>query len=197
MDVCLISDFYLHLLKLPLDFFTKRKTGEILSRINEANVIRNAISSTLLSIAMDSVMIILGAFFMVKMGSVLLLVSVIPVLFSTVIVYLLKNPFNALIKDQAIIEAEKNASMYEAINGIATIKGLATEDKAFYRSERRIVEAAYKNLKLRKLGNLQNGGWLPVEKGKKDSDYNAQEELYRKYKNRDEARLRILRSSLK
>ncbi|MCR4579984.1 MAG: polyphosphate kinase 1 [Treponema sp.] len=34
----------------------------------------------------------------------------------------------------------------------------------------------------------QNGGWLPVEKGKKDSDYNAQEELYRKYKNRDEAR---------
>ena len=60
------------------------------------------------------------------------------------------------IKEQAIIEAEKNASMYEAINGIATIKGLATEDKAFFRTEHRIVEAAYKNLELKKVGNLQN-----------------------------------------
>lgn len=156
VDVCLVSDFYLHLLKLPLDFFTKRKTGEILSRVNDANVIRNAISSTLLSIAMDSVMIILGAFFMVKMGSILLPISMIPVFISTIVVYILKKPFKRIIKDQAILEAEKNASMYEAINGIATIKGLATEDKAFFRTERRIVEAAYKNLKLKKLGNIQN-----------------------------------------
>lgn len=157
VDVCLISDFFLHLLKLPLDFFTKRKTGEILSRINDANVIRNAISSTLLSIAMDSVMIVLGAFFMVKMGSILLPISIVPVLISSILVYILRKPFKNLIKDQAIVEAEKNASLYESINGIATIKGLATEDKAFYRSERRIVDAAYKNLKLRKLSNLQNG----------------------------------------
>lgn len=157
VDVCLISDFYLHLLKLPLDFFTKRKTGEILSRTNDANVIRNAISSTLLSIAMDSVMIILGAFFMIKMGSILLPISMIPVCISAIVVYLLKKPFKQLIKEQAILEAEKNASMYETINGIATIKGLATEDKAFFRTERRIVEAAYKNLKLKKLGNIQNG----------------------------------------
>lgn len=156
VDVCLISDFFFHLLKLPLGFFVKRKTGEILSRINDANVIRNAISSTLLSIAMDSVMVILGGIFMVKIGSILLPVSIIPILLSTIVVYILKNPFKNLIKEQAILEAEKNASMYESINGIATIKGLATEDKAFYRAESRIVEAAYKNLRLKKLGNLQN-----------------------------------------
>lgn len=156
VDVCLVSDFYLHLLKLPLDFFTKRKTGEILSRINDANVIRNAISSTLLSIAMDCVMIVLGAFFMFKMGSILLPISMISVIISAIVVYIFKKPFKNLIKDQAVLEAEKNASMYEAINGIATIKGLATEDKAFYRTESRIVDAAYKNLKLKKLGNFQN-----------------------------------------
>lgn len=157
VDVCLVSDFYLHLLKLPMDFFTKRKTGEILSRINDANVIRNAVSSTLLSIAMDSVMIILGAFFMIKMGSSLLMASIVPVLISSIIVYILKKPFKIMIKEHAVMEAEKNASMYESINGIATIKGLATEEKAFLRTEYRIVESAYKNLSLKKLGNLQNG----------------------------------------
>ena len=157
IDVCLVSDFYLHLLKLPLGFFQKRKTGEILSRINDANTIRNAISSTLLSIAIDAVMIVIGAFFLVKTGSILLPISVIPVLFSAIVVYILKKPFKKMIKDLAGIEAEKNASMYETINGIATVKGLATEDKAFSRTEDRIVEAAQKNLKLQKLGNLQNG----------------------------------------
>ena len=135
VDVCLISDFFLHLLKLPLEFFVKRKTGEILSRINDANVIRNAIASTLLSIAMDSVMVILGGLFMIKIGSILLPVSVVPIVLSTIVVYILKNPFKNVIKEQAILEAEKNATMYESINGIATIKGLATEDKAFYRAE--------------------------------------------------------------
>ena len=111
IDVCLVSDFFLHLLKLPLDFFTKRKTGEILSRINDANVIRNAVSSTLLSIAIDSVMIIIGGIFMIKMESFLLPISMIPVVISTIIVYIMKAPFKKLIKDQAVLEAEKNASM--------------------------------------------------------------------------------------
>lgn len=156
VDVSLISDFYLHLLKLPLDFFTKRKTGEILSRVYDANVIRNAISLTLLSIAMDSVMILLGGIFMVKTGSVLLFISIIPVIVSSIIVYVLRKPFKDKIQSHANLEAEKTAAMYEAINGIATIKGLATEDKAFLRAESRIVETAQKNLSLQKLGNLQN-----------------------------------------
>ncbi len=156
IDVTLVSDFYLHLLKLPLSFFQKRKTGEILSRLNDANTIRNAISSTLLSIAIDAVMIFVGAFFMVKLGSVLLPVSMISVILSAILVYILRKPFKRMIHEQASIEADKNASMYEAINGITTIKGLATEDKAFYRSESKIVESAHKNLKLRKLGNMQN-----------------------------------------
>ena len=54
------------------------------------------------------------------------------------------------------MEAEKNACVYESINGIATIKGLATEEKAFDRAEERIVEAAKKMLSLSKLGNAQN-----------------------------------------
>lgn len=157
IEVGLVSDFYLHLLKLPLDFFSKRKTGEVLSRLNDASTIKNAISSTLLSVAIDAVMIIVGAFFMIKMGSFLLLISIIPVIISAIIVYILKNPFKKLIKEQAAVEAEKNASMYESINGISTIKGLATEEEAFYRTENKIVESAQKNLKLRKLGNFQNG----------------------------------------
>ena len=43
------------------------------------------------------------------------------------------------------------SSKSESEKGIATIKGLATEEKAFMRTESRIVEAAQKNLSLKKI----------------------------------------------
>lgn len=56
-------------------------------------------------------MIIIGGIFMIKMESFLLPISMIPVVISTIIVYIMKAPFKKLIKDQAVLEAEKNASM--------------------------------------------------------------------------------------
>ena len=46
--------------------------------------------------------------------------------------------------------------MYESINGIATIKGLATEKIAMDRVEEKICESAHMSIKLRTKGNLQN-----------------------------------------
>lgn len=155
IDVSLLSDFFGHLLHLPLKFFSSRKTGEILSRINDAETVKNAISSTTLGIIMDSFMLVAGGFFLFKMGMDLLPISIIPVLFSAIIVWIYSKPFKQKIKNRAILEADKNAAMYESINGISTIKGLATEDKAYLRIEEKIVAAAEKGLELDKLGNFQ------------------------------------------
>ncbi len=156
IDVSLVCDFYMHLLKLPMDFFSKRKTGEILSRLSDVSTIKNAISSTSLGIVIDSVMIFVGGFFLIKMGSSLLPAAVVPVVLSSIVVFIFARPFRYKIREHAVLEAEKNACVYESINGIATIKGLATEEKAFERAEERIVEAAKKMLSLSKLGNAQN-----------------------------------------
>lgn len=40
IDVSLLCDFFCHLLHLPLNFFSSRKTGEILSRINDAETVK-------------------------------------------------------------------------------------------------------------------------------------------------------------
>lgn len=156
IDVSLLTDFFNHLLHLPLSFFSSRKTGEILSRINDAETVKNAVSSTTLGIIMDSFMLVVGGFFLFKMGMQLLPVSIVPVVVSAIVVWIYSSPFKKKIKSRAILEADKNASMYESINGIATIKGLATEDKAYLRVEEKIVVAAEKGLELGKMGNTQS-----------------------------------------
>ena len=155
IDVSLLCDFFCHLLHLPLNFFSSRKTGEILSRINDAETVKEAVSSTTLGIIMDSLMLIMGGFFLFKMGLTLLPVSIIPVILSSVIVWIYSEPFKRKIKAKSILEADKNASMYESINGIATIKGLSTEEKAYLRVEEKIVSAAEEGLGLGSIGNFQ------------------------------------------
>lgn len=154
IDVSLACEFFHHLMHLPLSFFSTRKTGEILSRIKDTEVIRNTVSSTTVSILIDSIMLLLGSVFLFKMGSDLLYVAMIPVFISAIIVWIISKPFKIMIKNRAIAEADKNASMYETINGISTIKALSTEKTAFRRNEMRIVEALNQNVKLESFVNL-------------------------------------------
>ncbi len=156
IDVSLTCDFFYHLLRLPMSFYTARKTGEILSRIRDTETIRMTISSTTVSVLMDSIMILLGCIFLSKMGAGLLYVSMIPVFVSAVIVWGIAKPFKRLIKNRSIAEAEKNASMYETINGIATVKALSTEKNAFHRNEIKIVESIRQAVRLDTFANINN-----------------------------------------
>lgn len=156
IDVTIVCDFFNHLLRLPLSFFTARKTGEVLSRIRDTETIRHTVSSTTVSILIDSVMILLGSVFLFKMGSELLYVSMIPIFISAVVVWVIIGPFKRMIKSCAGAEAEKNAAMYETINGISTVKALSTEKKAFRRNEMKIVDSINRSIKFETFSNVNN-----------------------------------------
>lgn len=156
IDMTLVCHFFNHLLKLPLSFFTSRKTGEILSRIRDTEVIRQTISSTTVSVLIDSMMIIFGGIFLAKTGSTLILVAMAPVLISSILVCLFAKPLKRVIKQRAIAQGNKNASMYETINGIATIKALSTENNALQRNEIFCVEAANKTIQQEMMSNFNH-----------------------------------------
>ena len=58
IDISLIFSYYRHVLKLPMTFFDTRRVGEILSRLNDASKIQEAISGATLSVILDSTMVI-------------------------------------------------------------------------------------------------------------------------------------------
>lgn len=155
LDISLSGGFFAHLLRLPLSYFSARKTGEILSRINDAATVRDAVSSTVLSLTIDSFMIVVGGSVLLKTGGLLLPIASIPIILSSLVVYLFSKSFQKQIKYKAVLEAEKNGYMYESINGIVTIKALSTENEAFERVEEKILETAYASLRLGKMGNRQ------------------------------------------
>lgn len=156
IDLALMCDYFRHILRLPMHFFTSRKTGEIISRIGDTQTIRYTISSTTLSVIIDSCMLVLGGAFLFAFGSSLLWIAMIPVLVSAVLVWIFYKPFERMIKKQAFMEAEKQSALVESVNGISTIKALSSEEKAFNRAEGRIVNCCRQSISLGVMSNALN-----------------------------------------
>ncbi len=156
IEASLSFEYFEHVLHLPIDFFTSRKTGEILSRINDVHIIKQTLSSTGMNIILDSFMLIIGGSFLITSGGILVLIAIAPVIVSTIVIFLFIKPYQKKIKEKAIIDAEKYSGMVESVNGIGTIKALSSEDFTFERTEIRMVDSVKKGLEIGTLSNFEN-----------------------------------------
>ncbi|MCR5437662.1 MAG: peptidase domain-containing ABC transporter [Treponema sp.] len=156
MEASLTLEYVKHVFHLPLDFFTKRKSGEILSRLNDINTIKNALSSMTVGIILDCIMLIFDGIILFTFSFSLITIAIIPVLLSTLLVFLFTKKFKTLIYHKSVIEAEKYSHLVESINGISTIKALSTEDDTYDKAELKIIESIESTFKLLHLGNFQN-----------------------------------------
>ena len=59
VDLALIAGYARHILNLPLQFFEMRQVGEILSRVNDAAKVREAVSGTTLTAVVDGTLVVL------------------------------------------------------------------------------------------------------------------------------------------
>lgn len=156
MDASLTLEYFNHILHLPLDFFMKRKSGEILSRLSDIATIKNALSSMSIGVILDSIMLIFGGIVLFSFSSQLVGIAVIPVIFSASLVLIFSKKFKQLIYRRSIIEAEKYSHFVETINGIATVKALSTENDSYDKGELKIIDAIEKDFNLSHLGNFQS-----------------------------------------
>lgn len=148
IDARLILGYYKHLLKLPQRFFDTMRTGEIVSRINDAVKIRAFINDTLIKFIVN-VFIVVFAFalmFMYNGKLALIMLLVIPLY---LLVYLVTNYLNKK-RERKIMEqaADLEAQLVESINSEKTIKQLEMEEFANLKTEVKFVtllESAYKS----------------------------------------------------
>lgn len=155
IDLQLVLEYFRHIMKLPMNFFTSRKTGEIISRVGDTNTVRHAVSSTTLSVVIDSCMLVCGGVFLFLFGAELLWVSMVPVLISALIVWIFVKPFRDRLRLQSVLEAEKEAALVESVNGIGTIKALASENEAVRRLEEKLVTVIRKSIGLGTMSNVE------------------------------------------
>ena len=132
--------FHRHLLGLPLTFFLRRKTGEILSRMNDAIKIRVAITAATLSIIVDGFLVTVtaGVMFWLDWKLAASALALTPGL--AAVVWFTNKPMKRHQRAAMERAAEVEACAVECIGAIQIVKASRAEARIQNRMEARFAE---------------------------------------------------------
>ncbi|MBE9035874.1 peptidase domain-containing ABC transporter [aff. Roholtiella sp. LEGE 12411] len=156
IDMGLGSQIIDHLLRLPLRYFERRPVGELATRINELENIRQFLTGTALTVGLDAVfsVVYIGVMLIYSWQLTLVGLGTIPVF---VIITLMASP---TISRQLRAKAERNSEtqsyLVEVMSGIQTVKAQNIELRSrFSWQERyaRFVAAGFKTVVTSTLAN--------------------------------------------
>lgn len=147
IDLALGSEIIDHLLRLPLRYFEKRPVGELASRINELENIRQFLTGTALTVVLDAVFSVLYIAVMLIYSWVLTLVAL-----ATIPIFLLLTVIiSPIVRRQLRFKAERNAEtqshLVEVVSGIQTVKAQNIELQSRWKWQEkyaRYVSAGFK-----------------------------------------------------
>ncbi|MGD1899605.1 MAG: ABC transporter transmembrane domain-containing protein, partial [Phormidesmis sp.] len=129
IDMALGAEIIDHLLRLPLRYFDRRPVGELSSRVNELENIRQFLTGTALTVVMDALFSVLYILVMFIYSVKLTIVSL-----ATIPLFMMLTFFvSPIVRRQLRAKAERNAEtqsfLVEALSGIQTVKAQNMELK--------------------------------------------------------------------
>ncbi|WP_024833563.1 peptidase domain-containing ABC transporter [Ruminiclostridium josui] len=140
IDIPLILGYYQHVLGLPMNFFSTRKVGEIISRFMDASKVRDAISGATLTIMIDTLMALAGAIILYMQNHTLFLITFMIGVIYAIIVFAFNKPIKKVNQEQMEENAQLTSYLVESLNGIETVKAFNAEDEAAIKTEARFVK---------------------------------------------------------
>jgi len=151
IDLALVSGYARHVLQLPIKFFEMRRVGEILSRVQDAAHVRNAISGTTLTALVDTTMVLVMAGFLFYHDWPLALVAsaFVPVMVFGVAIF---HPAVKLKAREGMEHAARVAShLYEDVSGIETVKAFGAERRRSEQGEENLIRMVQTGFTVQKL----------------------------------------------
>lgn len=150
IDLTLTIDIFNNIIYLPYHYYKNRTTGDIISRINDLNSIRDVISKVALSIFVDLPLTIISLIVLFIINKTLFTIGILILVFYFIIIILFRGVFESYIKKIQRQKSEVTAYMIESINGFETIKGSHIEESIMNKFEKKYVKY------LKKIFNYQN-----------------------------------------
>jgi len=155
LDIDLLLGYYNHVIKLPMNFFGTRKTGEIVSRFQDASKVREAISGVTLTLMVDTLMVVVGGAILYSQNSYMFGITLIIAVLYFIIVFSFNKIYRKQTREQMEDNAQLTSYLVESLNGIQTIKSFNSEKKVNRETESKFIKLLGSVFKLGITGNIQ------------------------------------------
>jgi HlyB family type I secretion system ABC transporter len=147
IDLSLGAEIIDHLLRLPLSYFEKRPVGELSTRVNELENIRQFLTGTALTVVLDAIFSVIYIGVMLCYSPLLTLVALATLPAFAILTWIV----SPIIRGQLRVKAERNAEsqsyLVEVMGGIQTIKAQNIELRSRWQWQQRYsryVSAGFK-----------------------------------------------------
>ncbi|MBE6158919.1 MAG: ATP-binding cassette domain-containing protein [Firmicutes bacterium] len=154
IDCSLLPDFIKHIFNIPLNAISNRTSGEIITRVNELNNLKELFANMFVTLVLNLLLVITSIIVLmiinVKLTIILLLV---------IFIYLINNliwikPINNYIEDNINYQTSFNSSLTNSLNHIISVKN----NKSFTMSKlnNKIYEYLYNTFSINNKINIYN-----------------------------------------
>ncbi len=140
IDIPLLLGYYNHIMNLPMKFFSTRKVGDILTRFQDAEQIKEIFTSLSISLILDILLASITGFVMFKVNSTLFIIIVVVIVIQAILIYIFKNPYKKINYEQMEANVFLNAQLIESIKNIDTIKSSVNEERELQKLEKRFIK---------------------------------------------------------
>ena len=148
MDISLGASIINHLFRLPIGYFSQRPVGEVSSRINELEKIRNFLTGTSLTVILDSIFSVIYICVMLTYSIKLTFFALAVVPFFIILTLSLSPIIRRQLREKAVSNARVNSHLVETITGMETVKGQGMELQSEWQWEKYYgnqIQAGFKN----------------------------------------------------
>lgn len=122
LGIQMSANLFRHLIRLPMDYFSKRHMGDVVSRFGSLHNLRQLLTNGMVTAAVDGIMAILTliAMFIYDVRLSLIVLSIVAVY--ALLRWSLFRPFRLLSEEAVIAEAKESSHFMESVRAIQTIK---------------------------------------------------------------------------
>ncbi|MBF0145976.1 MAG: ATP-binding cassette domain-containing protein [Magnetococcales bacterium] len=156
IDIKMMSEFYRHILALPMSFFLTRNKGEILAGFGENQKIRGIIAGSTITIILSLLMMFIYFFMMFGYSVVLTLVSMIFIPLYVGITLYFTPRMKSISQQMFLTGAKSQSNLIESLNAIESIKATANEYMARARWEDAFVDNINMGFQRQRLGLISD-----------------------------------------
>lgn len=152
LNIQMAANVFHHLVRLPLDYFSKRHMGDVVSRFGSLQNIRELMTTGLVSVVVDGLMATITLVVMFLYDSKLTFIVLAVVLLYGLLRYIFYRPIRMLNEELIVANAKESSHFMESVRAIQTIKLFEKETDRQNQWQNNLADAINKDIKLSRWG---------------------------------------------
>ena len=146
-----LANVFAHLMRLPVAWFEKRHTGDVMSRFEAVQKIQQTLTTSFIEAVLDGLLVVVTLVMMLIYSALLTAIAVGAVAVYAVLRWVFFRPLREATEESIVFEAKRASHFLESLPGVQSIKLFNRQEDRQARFMNLVVDAMNANIATRKL----------------------------------------------